>query len=52
MDILIIMGFVKFGVVAATLAGTLFIWRLLADAKAIASKDGKNHHLIWGKVDD
>ncbi len=52
MEILIIIGILKGGVLAAVLAGSVFIWRLLAEARAIERDAGRSDHLTWGPVDE
>lgn len=52
MEVLIIMGVLKAGVLGAVGAGGVFIWRLLAEAEAIERGAGRRDDLIWGNLDD
>ena len=52
MEILIIIGVLKAGVLGIVVAGGVFIWRLLAEAQTIERGAGRSDHLIWGKLDE
>ena len=52
MEILIIIGLLKVAVLGVMLAGALFIWRLLTEARDIERDAGRSEYQIWGRVDD